>query len=188
MLVINIRRLRLGLFVLLIIMGAFYLLQAKWFWRIFYPWPFKQEIVQVAVNTGVDPCLLVAVVRVESGFDPRARSDAGALGLMQLMPGTAGWVARQTGFSDFRTELLYQPEINLMIGGWYLQHLLQEFDGNLVAGLAAYNAGRGNVDAWVQTGLWDGTGDDLENIPFPETRAYIRAVLRNYQIYKFLYG
>ncbi|AFV12005.1 lytic transglycosylase [Thermacetogenium phaeum DSM 12270] len=187
MLLINIRRLRLYLFMLLLVVAAVYLLQAKWFWRIFYPWPYKQEIVRAAVNTGIDPCLLVAVVKVESGFNPRARSDAGALGLMQLMPGTAGWVARQTGWQDFHTELLYQPEINLMIGSWYLKHLLQDFDGNLIAGLAAYNAGRGNVEAWVRSGLWKGTKDDLDKIPFPETRAYVRAVLQNYEIYRYLY-
>lgn len=187
MFVINTRRLCLGLFVLLIVGSLFYLLQAKWFWRFFYPWPFKDEIINVAVDSEVDPCLLVAMVNVESGFDPQARSEAGALGLMQLMPSTAKWVAQQTGFIDFHPDLLYQPEINLMIGGWYLKHLLQDFDGNLAAGLAAYNAGRGNVESWLETGLWQGTTSDLKSIPYPETRAYIRAVLRNYEVYKYLY-
>jgi soluble lytic murein transglycosylase len=187
MFVINIRRLCLGLIMLLVVGCLFYLLQAKWFWHFFYPWPFKEEIIHVAVDFELDPYLLVAVVKVESGFDPQAHSEAGALGLMQLMPSTARWVAQQTGLVDFHPDLLYQPEINLMIGGWYLRHLLQDFDGNLIAGLAAYNAGRGNVEYWLQTGLWQGTSADLKNIPFPETREYIKAVLRNYEIYKYLY-
>lgn len=187
MMVVNIRRLRGLIIILLILFGIVYFLQAKWFWRIFYPWPYKQDMIEVAVNSGVDPFLLAAVTKVESGFDPYACSSAGAVGLMQVMPDTAGWVSQQIGFKDFHADLLYQPEVNLQIGCWYLSNLLNEFDGNMAAALAAYNAGRGNVSTWLSSGQWKGTKKDLKNIPFPETREYLKLVFRNYEIYRYLY-
>jgi soluble lytic murein transglycosylase len=185
--VISIRRLRLLFIMLLILFGIVYFLQANWFWRVFYPWPYKQDMIEVAVDSGVDPFLLAAVTKVESGFDPHARSSAGAVGLMQVMPDTANWVSQQIGFDDFHADLLYQPEVNLLIGCWYLSDLLNEFDGNITAALAAYNAGRGNVGTWLRSGQWNGTKRDLKNIPFPETREYVKSVLRNYEIYQYLY-
>ena len=185
--VVSIRRLRLLLIALLILFGIVYLLQAKWFWRVFYPLPYKQEIVEVAVNSGVDPFLLAAVVKVESGFDPYACSEVGAVGLMQVMPSTASWAAQQMELVDYHEDLLYRPEVNLLIGSWYLSDLLEEFDGNMAAALAAYNAGRGNVGKWLRSGQWKGTKSDVDNIPFPETRIYIKSVLRNYEIYQYLY-
>ncbi|HBI27004.1 MAG TPA: transglycosylase, partial [Peptococcaceae bacterium] len=83
--VVNFRRLRLFLIILLILFGIVYFLQAKWFWQASYPWPYKQEMVEVGASYGVDPFLLAAVAKVESGFNPDARSDAGAVGLMQVM-------------------------------------------------------------------------------------------------------
>ncbi len=185
--VINIRRWRLLLIIILILMVIVYLLQAKWFWKLFYPWPYQEEMVQVGVTHGVDPYLLAAMVRVESAFNPLACSDAGAIGLMQIMPETASWAARQMDFQGFHPDMLYQPEVNLTIGSWYLKDLLQEFDGNMIVALAAYNAGRGNVNYWLETGKWKGTLEDLNNIPFPETRSYVKSVRRNYEIYLYLY-
>ncbi len=187
MFVINIRRWRLLLIILLILMGIVYLLQAKWFWRVFYPWPYQQEMVKVGVTNGVDPYLLAAIAKVESAFNPQARSDAGAIGLMQIMPETASWAARQMDLKGFHPDMLYQPEVNISIGSWYLKDLLREFDGNMVVALAAYNAGRGNVKDWLETGKWKGTFQDLNNIPFPETRSYIKSVRRDYEIYLYLY-
>lgn len=187
MFMIYFRQLRLLLVVLIIILSILYFLQAKWFWKLFYPWPYRQEITEVAVSNRLDPYLLAALIRAESKFDPRARSDAGALGLMQVMPNTAHWAAGEMGLRDFHPALLYQPEINLLIGSWYLSNLFQEFDGNRVVGLAAYNAGRGNVKIWLTTGQWKGTPDDIRNVPFPETQVYLKAVLRDYEIYKHLY-
>lgn len=187
MIIVSSRRLRLLLIVLLILFGTVYMLQAKWFWMIFHPWPYKQEMVEVGADSGVDPFLLAAIVKVESRFDPYACSDMGAVGLMQVMPSTANWVAQQMGYSNFHVDLLYQPEVNLLIGSWYLSNLLKEFDGNPVAALAAYNAGRGNVNNWLRSGQWNGTKEDLKNIPFPETREYVKSVLRSYEIYQYLY-
>lgn len=184
----GLKRLRSVIVVLVILFGILYLLQAKWFWKIFYPWPYRQEITEAARMFRLDPYLLAALIKVESRFDSNAQSEVGAMGLMQVMPNTAAWVAHQIGMSNFHSELLYEPRINLLIGSWYLSHLIQDFDGNLVVSLAAYNAGRGNVRAWLATDQWKGNMSDLDNIPFPETEVYIRAVLRDYEIYKYLYG
>lgn len=188
MFVINLRQLRWLLLFIVIIFCVLYLLQAKWIWRLFYPWPYRQEITAVAMHSNIDPYLLAALIRVESRFNPAARSDAGAIGLMQVMPNTAASVAGEIGLSNFHPDLLYQPEINLQIGAWYLAHLFREFDGNIVVSLAAYNAGRGNVRAWIATGQWKGTVDDIKHIPFPETQVYLKTVLRDYEVYKYLYG
>ncbi|MGB9792848.1 MAG: lytic transglycosylase domain-containing protein [Thermacetogeniaceae bacterium] len=187
MFVFNLKKLRLLVLFAVVVLCFLCLLQAKWFWRLFYPWPYRQEIIAVAVHRNIDPHLLAALIRVESRFDPSARSDAGAIGLMQVMPDTAASVAKEIGMRNFHPELLYQPEINLQIGAWYLANLFQEFDGNVVVGLAAYNAGRGNVRVWLESGKWEGTVEDIERIPFPETRVYLKTVLRDYEVYKYLY-
>jgi len=184
---IKFRQLRLLVVTLAIIFSVLYLFQAKWFWRIFYPWPYRTEITQEAKRLEIDPYLLVALVRVESRFNTNAQSAVGARGLMQVMPETASWAAQQIGLQNFHENQLYQPEINLQIGTWYLNHLFEEFKGNKITGLAAYNAGYGNVHAWVGTGQWSGTMADLQRIPFPETQLYLRAVMRDYEIYKYLY-
>ncbi|HAA89685.1 MAG: Lytic transglycosylase [Thermoanaerobacterales bacterium 50_218] len=185
---INLVRLRCFLLVaLFLVILSIYLAQAKWFWKIFYPWPYRQEITVAAEGFQLDPYLVAAIVRVESGFNPCARSRVGALGLMQVMPETASWVAKEMGLSEFHPSLLYNSQLNLQIGCWYLAHLLEEFDGNLVVALAAYNAGRGNVHKWLLSDQWEGTAADLHKIPFRETQFFVRSVLRNHKIYRYLY-
>jgi soluble lytic murein transglycosylase len=187
MLFVNTGRLRLLIIIVLILAGVVVLLQSKWFWKVFYPWPYKQEMVEAGSDTGVAPTLLAAMAKVESGFNPGARSEMGAAGLMQVMPSTAEWAAQQMELKGYHEDLLCQPQVNLLIGSWYFSNLLQEFDGNTVAALAAYNAGRGNVGKWLSSGEWKGVKTDLEAIPFPETREYTESVLRNYEIYQYLY-
>ena len=188
MTLINYRRLRLFIIMLAIVLCTLYALQSKWFWKIFYPWPYRTEITQVANRMDIDPYLLVALVRVESRFNTNAESAVGARGLMQVMPETASWSAKQIGIQDFNEGQLYQPGVNLLIGTWYLARLFEDFDGNQVTGLAAYNAGHGNVQDWLKTGLWNGTMADVNHIPFPETKSYLWAVTRDYEIYKYLYS
>jgi soluble lytic murein transglycosylase len=186
--VITYRQLRLLIITLVIILCALYVLQSKWFWRLFYPWPYRTEITQTAERDAIDPYLLTALVRQESHFNSNAVSTAGARGLMQVMPETAYWSARQMGLQSFDESQLDQPGVNLLIGSWYLAYLLQEFHGNQVAGLAAYNAGRNHVELWLEGGLWKGTMADVDHVPFPETQSYLRAVMRDYQIYRYLYS
>lgn len=187
MVFVSFRLLRLIAIAAVIICAALYVSQAKWFWKIFYPWPYRDEITQAARQLNIDPCLLAALVRVESRFDARAESAEGARGLMQVMPETAAWAAGQIGLRGFQEDQLYQPETNLLIGSWYLTHLFEDFQGNQTAGLAAYNAGRVNVHDWLKSGQWKGTMADVDRIPFPETQLYLRAVMRDYDIYGYLY-
>lgn len=157
------------------------------FWRWVAPFPYRESICAQAERVGLDPCLVAAVIRVESGFVPGAESPQGARGLMQLMPETGRWVAARLGMA-FDPAYLFDPHYNLRLGTWYLAHLLQEFDGNLVAALAAYNGGWGHVHEWLKQHQWSGHVSQLERIPFPETRQFVARVLRHYHLYRRLYG
>jgi soluble lytic murein transglycosylase len=131
-----------------------------------------------ARNYDLDPALLAAVIYQESKFRANARSDSGAIGLMQLLPDTAKGIALHTGGSAFRVDDLYNPEINVRYGAWYLRHLMDKYGDERTA-LAAYNAGQNNVDRWRR----DGRG-----IVFAETRAYVARVEDLKKIYREAYG
>ena len=130
-----------------------------------------------AANYHLSPALLAAVIEQESKFDATARSDAGAVGLMQLQPATAKGIAKYTGGSKFVVSDLENPEINVRYGAWYLHHLILKYHDERLA-LAAYNAGQENVDRWRSAG---------EDVQFPETRAYIDKVERLKGIYRRAY-
>ena len=151
--------------------------QPGWWARIRYPLEHEAIVRGHARNYGLEPSLLAAVIYQESKFDPDARSASGAIGLMQLLPDTAKGIALRTGGSEFRVEDLYDPEINVRYGSWYLRHLLDKY-GDLESALAAYNAGQRNVDRWRDTG---------GGIRFAETRHYVRGVLRLQDVYRRAY-
>lgn len=152
--------------------------EPDWYLRARYPLEYREIIRGHAHNYRLDPDLLAAVVYVESRFDPNARSDAGAIGLMQLLPTTAEGIATRTGGTKFVVADLRDPEINVRYGAWYLDHLRTRY-GDLETALAAYHAGQGNVDRWRR----EGTG-----IVFPETRAYVAEVERVTRVYAKAYG
>ena len=139
-------------------------------------------IRQQAREKSVDPSLIAAVIYEESKFREGDRSSAGAIGLMQITPSTAHAIAHLSGGTAFVTSDLSDPEINISYGTFYLRHLLDRYGGNVVAALAAYNAGTGNVDRW------GGADIDLEAIRFPETRAYVGDVLAKRQEYRDKYA
>jgi len=114
-------------------------------------------------------------------------SAKGARGLMQVMPDTGNWIAGELGIREFDPETLYDPMTNLKVGTWYLAFLRREYDGNLVLALAAYNAGRGNVSKWIGEQRWSGEEKDIDSIPFPETREYVKKVLHLYDKYREVY-
>ena len=144
--------------------------------QIAYPFNYKEEVIAAAEKEQVPPSLVASVILAESKYKNTAESETGALGLMQLMPDTARWVAQQVGHGNYTDRQLKEPTINIELGTWYLGHLLKEFNGDQVLALAAYNAGRGHVDGMVDT------------IPFPETRSYVKAVLQYQERYEALYG
>ena len=155
--------------------------------RRLFPIPFAREIAAAAQENALDPFLIAALVRVESGFNPRAVSSRGARGLMQVMPDTGQWIASQMGASAFDPDWLFDPELNLRMGAWYLRALLDQFDGRPVVALAAYNAGRTRVQEWLAQGRWDGREETLDEIPFGETRHHVRRVLTTLETYRWLY-
>lgn len=156
--------------------------------RLFYPFHYREQITGSARAYRVDPLLVAAVIHTESGFRENAVSARGARGLMQVMPSTAEWVAERIGYPSFSVEMLFDPRCNIEIGTWYLADLFKQFGGSAAVALAAYNGGRGEVERWLQQGIWDGTEANLAQIPFTETRAFVLRVLKTYQRYNQLYS
>jgi soluble lytic murein transglycosylase len=161
-------------------LGFLYLQEAKpaWWERLWYPLSYSAIIRGHARNYDLDPALLAAVVYQESKFHADARSDSGAIGLMQLLPETAKGIAIRTGGTRFRVDDLYEPEINVRYGAWYLRHLLTKY-GDEQTALAAYNAGQDNVDRWRAEG---------RGIAFAETRHYVDRVEDLKEVYRKAYG
>ncbi len=150
-----------------------------WYARLRYPLEYEQILRGHAENYDLDPALLAAVVYRESKFDADAVSESGAIGLMQLLPETAEGIAQYTGGTKFRVDDLYDPELNVRYGSFYLKRLLGKYGGEVELALAAYHAGQGNVDEW----LADGKG-----IAFAETREYVDDVLELRDVYRRAYG
>ncbi|GAX89499.1 lytic transglycosylase domain-containing protein [Effusibacillus lacus] len=156
--------------------------------RWMYPLYHYRIIEQSASSFNVDPMLVAAIIRVESKFKEDDVSRAGAIGLMQLMPQTAEWIAEQSGLAYDNPDDLAQPQINIRLGSWYIAYLEQRFNGNRIAAIAAYNSGPSRVDKWLKNGTWDGTLEHLDQVPVGETRHYVQRVLYNFQRYKEIYS
>ena len=139
--------------------------------EITYPLRYDDIIRQQARAKNLDPALIAAVIYAESGFRSGRTSPAGAEGLMQITPETARDIARRSGGTAFTLEDLATPQINISYGSYLLRELLDRYDGDVDAVLAAYNAGPGNADKWGGSQL------KADEIPFPETRAYVEKVL-----------
>ncbi|HZO55009.1 MAG TPA: transglycosylase SLT domain-containing protein [Bryobacteraceae bacterium] len=159
------------------------------FWRLAFPMPYRADLEKRGAQQSIDPNLLAALIRQESEFDPRAVSRSRAVGLTQILPSTGRDLSRKLKLGPYRGSMLYQPEINLQMGAYYLRWLLTSLDNKYEAALAAYNAGKTRATRWLG---W--FGDDreqaefIECIPFSETRDYIQIVLRNADIYRRLYS
>jgi soluble lytic murein transglycosylase len=151
--------------------------------------PLRHEgaIRQQALDKRLDPSLIAGVIYAESKFSDSI-SSAGALGLMQLLPSTAHFIADRSGGTAFTTEDLSTPEINIAYGSWYLRYLLDRYGGDEVLALAAYNGGMGNVDRWIAEARGRGERLDVADIPFPETRAYVERVLDARRDYRRTYS
>jgi soluble lytic murein transglycosylase len=164
-----------------VVAGAFVYLQRTepaWYARLWYPLRYDSIVRAHAQHYDLDAAFLAAVIEDESKFDTNAKSSAGAIGLMQLQPATAKGIAIRTGGSKFVLSDLYDPELNVRYGAWYLHHLMLKYRDERLA-LAAYNAGQENVDRWRANG---------EEVQFPETRAYIDKVERLKKIYRRAYA
>lgn len=156
--------------------------------RLLYPFPHREEIRRVAADRVLSPYLLAGLIRQESLFEAEIESYAGAIGLMQIMPGTGRQLAREHGVRGFRTSDLREPGLNLRLGTGYLRELLDRFDGRLTFALAAYNAGPHRMARWRRRPYAGDPDVFIESIPFRQTRHYVKAVQAHARVYAALYG
>ncbi len=155
--------------------------------RITYPKLHWETAKQYAEASGIDPYLIMSLIKVESNFRVNAKSKSGAMGLMQVMPDTGKWVAGTLGTGTYYDNMLLDPDFNIMIGTWYIDHLLEKY-GEPAAAIAAYNGGLGNVDSWLAAGTWSGRAEDVKDIPFKETSDFVNKVLNAWDMYARTYG
>ena len=150
--------------------------------------PLRHEDVirQQARDKNLDPALIAAMIYQESKFQDRT-SAAGAKGLMQILPGTAKFIAHKSGGTAFELRDLGTPQINIAYGSWYLRYLIDRYGGNVTLAVAAYNAGENNVDKWVRRAGGDKNFDPKTDIPFPETRGYVASVIHHRKLYRDKY-
>jgi soluble lytic murein transglycosylase len=155
------------------------------YWQTLFPIPYWSEISRWANEHQVDPVLVLGLMRQESRFQPKIRSIAGAMGLMQLMPETAAQVAAGL---KLKTYSLEKPDDNIRLGTWYLNSTHQTYQDNSMLAIASYNAGPGNVAQWLKELDISDADQFVESIPFSETRDYVKSVLGNYWNYLRLYN
>jgi soluble lytic murein transglycosylase len=168
------RRTRVLRSAIFIVLALLFLYAGAVGFRVLYPVERMDLVRAEAAAAGLDPALVCSVVRAESRFHANAVSPHGAVGLMQLMPDTAGWIALRLGLT---APDLYDPETNLRFGTWYLRYLIDRY-GRVDLALAAYNAGPTRVDQWVAAG----------QAAFAETSAFVRRVLRAAPVYRAMLG
>ena len=155
------------------------------YWQARYPFPFLKEIATWSKQRQVNPLLVTALIRQESRFEPKIRSVAGAVGLMQVMPETGKWIAEKIKLKQYNLE---NPNDNVQMGTWFLDYTQREYDNNSLLAVASYNAGTGNVSKWLRQLGKRAPDEFVEAIPFDETRGYVRQVFGNYWNYMRLYN
>jgi soluble lytic murein transglycosylase len=157
-------------------------------WLLAYPQGYWESIVTYAGKYKQDPYFIAAIIKEESQFRTDALSSAGARGLMQVMPATGEWVARQSKLAGFDREKLFESDTAIKIGTWYVSQLMKRFKNDPLLVAAAYNAGPEAVQGWITKNGYQRDRDlFVELIPFAETRRYVKKVLRNYAEYKRIY-
>lgn len=185
---------RLVLFLLILVVlaagAAVAIHQTKpdWYSRLLYPMKHADLISRSAGQNQLDPALVAAVIYEESSFEETISSDAGAVGLMQLMPSTAVWIAAKTGGADFLVTDLKDPSVNIAYGCWYLRYLIDRYGSSELA-LAAYNGGTENLDKWLADARAQGRDfSSAVDIPWPETREFVTSVDETREIYASAYA
>lgn len=164
--------------VIILFVGSFLCIFAS-----FYPIKYKSIIEDNCDRYNVDYSLVFAICNAESGFVATKTSPKGAMGLMQIMPSTAVFIASELGYENFSVESLYSPEINIQFGVYYLSYLSKKFDTTQQV-ICAYNAGETAVRNWLSNKEYSLDGIYLNTIPYPETRIYLSKVEKNMKIYK----
>lgn len=158
--------------------------------KLIYPIKYENYVEEYSKKYQVDKYLIYAVIKAESNFDEKAQSSKDAKGLMQLMINTAKDIIKKSDDISIKEEeietKLIEPQYNIALGTKYISLLINKY-GNIQLALVAYNAGSGNVDNWIEQGILQKDGANIENVPYKETNNYVRKILRDYEIYKSLY-
>lgn len=152
-----------------------------------YPKKYESYVEKYAKENNIDPLLIFSIIKAESNFKEKAESSSGAIGLMQLMEKTAEEIAENMNQPIADKENLKEAETNIKIGVKYYSILQKNYNGNMLLALTAYNAGMGNVNTWIKSGIIKSDGSDIENIPYKETNMYVRKIIRNYKMYNKIY-
>lgn len=189
-----IRKKRLkGLKIIIIILSLLVLIIATWTLickNFVYPKKYMDTINEISEQKNVDPHLILSVIKAESNFNEKAVSRKDAIGLMQLIPSTANDINLKSNLLDLNENIdLYDTKTNIILGTSYLKLLIDKYNGNFYLAICAYNAGMGNVDKWISTNIINNDFSDFKdnNIPFKETKNYLKKVINNYNMYNFLY-
>ena len=172
-------------FVLLVIFSAF-VFKSIILKKMLYPQGYKNYVETYSKEYNIDKNLVYSVIKCESNFESSAVSHMNAKGLMQISDMTGIWASEELGIKNFDTDSLFVPEINILIGCWYLNKLINQYD-NVETALAAYNAGSGNVSRWLADDEYSSDGLRLDYIPYKETRNYVKKVQQAKKIYEYLY-
>lgn len=152
-----------------------------------FPIAYKDKIYKYSIENELDPFLVAAIINVESKYDKDAISNKSARGLMQIGLQTGIWGAEVLSIEGFDSNKLYDPDINIRVGTWYLKQLKSEFNNDMNLVLAAYNAGSGNVSKWLKDESYSKDGKTLSKIPFKETDEYLDKVKFNQKVYSTIY-
>ena len=156
--------------------------------KIIYPLLYREELLAASEEFEIDPCMLAALVQVESSYQADAVSPVGAIGLMQIMPETGQWLSGKIELEEeYTTEMLYDPGVNLRLGCWYLNYLYDRYDGQWQEALTAYIAGQGQVDKWLKDPELSADGRHLDVIPGQDVNEYAAKVMRYHESYKEAY-
>jgi soluble lytic murein transglycosylase len=179
------KRRKFLIIIMFLVLLMFAVFSSDWFWDIKVIIEQRDVLYRYSEEYGVDPLLAIAIIKNESSFKTYAQSWKGAIGLMQIMPETGKEVAQKLGIKPFCAEYLYEPEINIRIGLYYFSKLCDEFNGDICLALAAYNGGIKNIKRWLRL---SGTSTIniyyIDDIPFPETKAFVKKVLKTYHFLK----
>ncbi|WP_346938972.1 lytic transglycosylase domain-containing protein [uncultured Clostridium sp.] len=179
---------RIRKIILIIVIAIIIIVNFKVILKNFFPLEYEKSIIEYSEMYNVDPNLVAAVINTESKFVVDASSSKGAIGLMQIMPDTGKWIAEKLELTNFKEEIIADPEMNIRMGTWYLKKLSDDFNGDYILTLAAYNGGPGNVTKWLEDEKYSSDGENLHKIPFKETKSYVQRVRFNHKIYRYLYN
>ena len=155
-------------------------------WESLYPLYYEDVIRERALEYEIDPLLVLATIREESRFNSWNESVAGARGLMQIIFSTGEWIAQKLNLEDFNDDMLFDPEINIDLGCWYINYLKERFLNDPILIISGYNAGPGTTSKWLKEYDRSDLDNFVENIPYSETREHIKKVMKSYQMYKRL--